>query len=303
MVLTLNLTTGPNFFIIGAAKAGTTTLYEVLKQHPQVYMSFIKETLFFSNDNYYEKGLEWYTRNFFSGAGGFAARGEATPNYLYWSNKVATRIRVFENEPTKFVVILRDPVQRAYSWYWNSIKDGRENETFENALALEQDRLEANREVFQRSGQMLYGYFQGGCYATLLKPFLDNFSREQFIFILQDDLKTEFVDTCENLLKFLRVDENIPIKQSRNNIASMPRNRTFHYLLKRQNNVTEWLKNIVPLKLRYLVKQKLLNANLRSLKYPPINPDTEKILRVRYADENIALGKIINRDLSAWLPK
>ena len=175
-------------------------------------MSFIKEPLFFSNDNYYDKGLEWYARNFFHGAEVFSTRGEATPNYLYWSEKVAPRISISENQPSKFVVIFRDPVQRAYSWYWNSVKDGRENETFEAALALEPSRLDSNHEVFQTTGQMLYGYYQGGRYAALLKPFLDIYSREQFLFILQDDLKTEFVATSRNLFKFLQILEILLLK-------------------------------------------------------------------------------------------
>ncbi len=303
LVIGMNLTTLPTFFILGAAKAGTTTLYDVLKQHPQVYMPFTKEPLFFSNDKYFKKGVGWYTQTFFSGAEAFPARGEATPHYLYWSHKVAPRIYSTQAQAAKLIVIFRDPVQRAYSGYWDAVKDGQENETFETALALEPSRLEANYGTFQQTGQMLYGYFQGGCYATLLKPFLDIFSREQFLFILQDDLKTEFVATIRNLFKFLQIEENLPIQPAQNNPASLPRNQAFHNWLKKQNNVREWFKAFIPLNLRYLVKQKLLNANLRSVKYPAMKPETEAVLRTRYIDENLALSKIINRDLSAWLPR
>ena len=109
----------PNFLIIGAAKSGTTALYDLLKQHPQVYLPFDKEPLFFSRDDYFAQGAEWYAERYFKEGESFRARGEATPHYLYWAEKVAPRIaRTFGGRPPKFIAIFRDPVQRAYSWYW-----------------------------------------------------------------------------------------------------------------------------------------------------------------------------------------
>ncbi len=149
----------PNFLIIGAAKAGTTSLYDLLKQHPQIYLSFVKEPMFFSHDDNYRRGPEWYARAFFSGAQGCLERGEASPHYLYWSEKVAPRIKmVYGQMPVKYIVILRDPVERAYSWYWNMVKEGMEDLPFETAVDLEEERLQEHQSELQQAGGMLYGY-------------------------------------------------------------------------------------------------------------------------------------------------
>ena len=190
----MNFTKLPNFFLIGAAKAGTTSLYDILKQHPQVYLPFQKEPMFFSNDNNFNRGMEWYSHTFFQQAAGYPARGEATPHYLYWSDKVAPRIRqIYEMNEIKFVVILRDPVKRAYSWYWNMVKEGMEELTFELAIKEEDHRLKDNQNTLQKTGAMTYGYIKGGCYSTALQPFLDNFPRQDFIFILQEDLNSGYL--------------------------------------------------------------------------------------------------------------
>jgi hypothetical protein len=135
----------PNMFILGAAKAGTTTLYNLLKQHPQVFLSFDKEPMFFSRDDYYSRGIEWYIDTFFKNSGEFTIRSEATPHYLYWAKKVSARIHaVYASQPIKFLVILRNPIQRAYSWYWNMVSEGRESLSFLDALLAEERRIREN---------------------------------------------------------------------------------------------------------------------------------------------------------------
>src|SRR3712207_4809254 len=105
----------PNLFIVGAAKAGTTALYDYLAQHPEVFLSRVKEPMFFSREDYYARGLDWYEAEYFGGAEDYPVRAEATPHYLYWSEKVAPRIKeVYGERPVKFIASFRDPVSRAY---------------------------------------------------------------------------------------------------------------------------------------------------------------------------------------------
>ena len=109
----------PNLFIIGAAKSGTTTLYSILNAHPEVYMSPEKSPRFFSKDDLYLKGLNWYASKYFSGSGNYPIRGEATPSYLALANLTAPRIqKAMVGKKIKFIVIFRDPTERAYSHYW-----------------------------------------------------------------------------------------------------------------------------------------------------------------------------------------
>lgn len=292
----------PEFFILGAAKAGTTSIFHLLKQHPEVYLPFAKEPMFFSNDRNYAKGLHWYMQTYFSGTSRFPARGEATPHYLYWSDKTAPRLyAAYGEKPVKLIVILRDPVKRAYSWYWNMVREGRENVSFEEALALEAGRLSANQTKLRSEGHMTYGYFRGGCYASQLQQFLEYFPRQRFLFILQDEMKVDFKNVIRQLLAFLHVNDQVSLRSVRSNTSAVPQSPTVHAWLTRQTGFREWLKAFIPPRVRYALKSRLIRANLHAVEYAPMSPETEKALRLRYADEVLALGNIIGRDLSAWM--
>jgi hypothetical protein len=294
----------PNFLIIGAAKAGTTTLFELLKQHPQVYLPFFKEPMFFSHDDNYRRGADWYVRTYFKRAAASLARGEATPHYLYWSEKVAPRIRqVYGEAAIKFIVIFRDPVRRAYSWYWNMVKEGREELPFEAALEQEARRLHENNANLQRTGVMTYGYVRGSSYASALQPFLDIFPHRDFLFLLQENLNQDFSETMRGLLEFLELDPSILPRPISSNPASLPRSRRMQDFLRRQSGFREFLKGVFPLRLRNPVKTALLQFNARPVEYPNLDPVLEAKLRVRFAPEVRRLEKMIDRDLSAWLPE
>ena len=294
----------PNFLIIGAAKAGTTTLFDLLKQHPQVYLPFNKEPMFFNYDDNYRRGLEWYSRTFFRRAAPNLARGEATPHYLYWSDKVAPRIRqVYAQAPIKFLVIFRDPVGRAYSWYWNMVKEGREELPFDAALEREPRELLEHLGILRQAGAMTYGYVRGSCYASALQPFLDHFARQDFLFLLQEDLVNDFSATVPKLLEFLNLDPAILLRPVSSNQATMPRSRRVQSWLRGQSGFRDLLKELIPLQLRLTIKTSLLQANTRLAAYPPLDPVIAAELRARFAPEVRRLEDVIDRDLSAWLPQ
>ncbi len=292
----------PNFFILGAAKSGTTTLAELLRRHPQVFLPFDKEPMFFSRDAFYTRGPDWYARTFFQGAAGFPARGEASPHYLHWSETAAPRLKgVYRDEPARFILIFREPAQRAYSWYWNMIKEGREDQPFEQALALEDQRLNDQVETLRAAGSMQYGYARGGCYAGLLEPFLARFPRENFLFLLQEDLREEaFESAWTRLLAFLNVDMSVPAIPEARNPAALPRSRRLQQVMTGSGRLKEWIKRILPQQARYRFKSAVLAANARVTQYPPMRPETERALRLRFQAENRRLEEIIGRDLSSW---
>jgi len=300
----INYSKLPNFFLIGAAKAGTTSLYDLLKQHPQIYLPFNKEPLFFSQDSIYELGLNWYSRAYFKRAFKYPARGEASPHYLYWSEKVAPRIKsTYGNVPVKFIAIFRDPVFRAYSWYRNMVKEGREDLPFELALDQEIKRLEIHQESLKRTGAMTFGYEFGSCYASNLQPFLNNFPRQNFFFLLQEEMNTNFRATIAALFEFLEIDPIVTINSVSSNPASISRSDQLQHWLNIQSRSREVLKRVIPIKIRYQVKKVLLNANAQPTKYSSLDPVVETKLRSRFAPEIRKLEKIIDKDLSAWLPK
>jgi hypothetical protein len=292
----------PTFLIIGAAKAGTTTIFDILKQHPHLFLPYAKEPMFFSHDDNYSKGLDWYTNTYFKGSDLYPSRGEATPHYLYWSEKTAKRISyAYENGYIKFIVILRDPVARAFSWYGNMLKDGTENLSFGEAIRIEDQRLKDNEPELHRTGSMQFGYFKGGCYATLLQPFLELFPKEKFHFILQEDIIEHHEKMTTDLLTFIGVDSNILLKPVRSNSASMPYSSALHGWLRNRSNMKEYLKKIIPFKLRYKLKIQVMNANLKPVKSSKMDDETNNSLRKRYKEEILSLQTIIDRDLSSWM--
>ena len=300
----IDFTKLPNFFILGAAKAGTTTLFDLLKQHPQVYLPFNKEPMFFSHDDNYKRGTDWYIRTYFQQAVNFPVRGEATPHYLYWSEKVATRIQhLYAGSPVKFIVMLRDPVSRAYSWYWNMVKEGREELPFADALVMEDERLKKNWDSLHYTGAMTYGYMRGSCYATALAPFLDLFPIKDFLFLLQEDLDKEFSESPNRLHEFLELDPHDTFQPVTSNQATQPRSKRVQNWLRKQSRVRCFLLSFFPMRFRYAVKTRLLQSNARQAQYPRMDPGLESELRKKFAPEVKKLAQILQRDLSCWLPQ
>ena len=291
----------PNLFIIGAAKAGTTALYNYLTQHPQVFLPQVKEPMFFSREEYYARGVDWYQDWYFEGAEDYPVRAEATPHYLYWSEKAAPRIKeAYGERPVKFIVSFRDPVSRAYSFYWNMVREGEEDLDFREALRVEECRLEQNRFELYQLGEMVYGYSAGSRYASLLQPYLELFSRENFFFVLQDDLKSRVNETCEEISDFLGIESSVQINPSNSNPAAMPRSRLIHKALRQRSLFKDFVKPFIPIRVRRSLKKKMMQINLKETPYVPLDPQLAHELRLSYRTEIEELEKITGKDLSSW---
>jgi hypothetical protein len=184
----------PNFLIIGAAKSGTTALHSYLDQHPQIFMTPDKETNFFTFEgqtlNFQgpgDEGINSFSitrpaqyQQLFSGVSGEKAIGEACPLYLY-DPDTAQRIKSQLPE-VRLVVILRNPVDRAYANYLHLIRDGREPcADFEQALQQEPHRVQQGWEWF-------WHYTQQGFYGQQLARYSQCFDREQIRVYLYEDL-------------------------------------------------------------------------------------------------------------------
>jgi hypothetical protein len=163
----------PDFLIGGAPRSGTTWLYHLLDRHPEVYMArpVVPEPKFFLVDELYCRGLDEYSKTWFADVPPGRKAGEKSTNYL--ESPVAAE-RIHRDLPdVRLVFILRNPVDRAYSNYLWTKRNGLETEDFETAL-----RLEAAREA-STPGTLRYArphaYFSRGLYAELLQPFLDRF--------------------------------------------------------------------------------------------------------------------------------
>ena len=227
-------------------------------------------------------------------------RAEATPHYLYWSEKVAPRIKeVYGERPAKFVVSFRDPVSRAHSWYWNMIREGREDLDFDEALRVEEYRLEQNRSELYQLDWMVYGYSAGSRYASLLRLYLELCSAEDFFFVFQDDLKSQEVDDVCAGLVYTRLESSIQISSSNSNPAAMPRSTLLHKAIRQRSPLKEFIKPFMPGRVRRRLESKVMQANLKETPYAPLDPQLAYELRLSYRTEIEKLEKITGRKLSS----
>jgi len=290
----------PTFLIIGAAKAGTTTLYDLLRQHPQVYLPDVKEPAFFCDDEYYARGMAWYREAFFRDAATASVRGEATSTYLYWGDKVVPRLdHAYGRDLPKVIAIFRDPVSLAHSFYWHSVREGRETLDFSSALAAEPARLAANRTYLRRRGRIVFGYSEVGRYATHLAPYLARFPPDRCLFLLTDDLG-DFSSLVARLESFLELDHAPGLTPTRSNAAALPRSPTLHRWLRKRSPLKEILKPVLPAPFRHRLKMRAIEANLKPFRVPPLDAQLASRLRRHYAGETRRLEEIIGRDLSSW---
>lgn len=196
----------PDFLIIGVQKAGTTSLFNYLAEHPQIDVPLRKEVHYF--DVRYERSERWYRAHFPpSSTLGQTLTGEASPAYLFYEG---VEQRVAELLPeVKLIVLLRDPVHRAYSHYQQSGRKGFETLDFSAAMRAEAERLAAPGEPLLRdrvSGTVAlrkYSYLIRGHYAEQLERWFALFPRERFLIMKSEEMFADPQQTCDQVFDFL----------------------------------------------------------------------------------------------------
>ncbi|MGE0449177.1 MAG: sulfotransferase domain-containing protein [Vicinamibacterales bacterium] len=290
----------PDFLIIGAAKAGTTTLYEILRQHPQVFLPAAKEPAFFSDDSCFEKGVAWYRETYYRNAGEARRIGDATSMYLAWGTKVVPRLAgAYGGSLPRIIAIFRDPVALTHSYYWHSVREGRETLPFRDALDAEATRSAQHQAYLERSGRLFYCYRQVASYATHLEPYLAHVPASRRLFLLTDDLK-DFPALVRRLEAFLELDHAPDLQPAVSNAAAMPRSHALQRWLRKRSVLKEIVKPIVPERIRQQWKMRAIAANLTPFTIPALDPDLARDIRRHYAPEMRRLEAIVGRDLSAW---
>jgi hypothetical protein len=297
----------PNFLLVGAAKSGTTALANTLERHPEVYFCPIKEPKFLSTgvapspmngpgDDLVEsiavRDLESY-RALFEGVNGVPAIGEGSVDLLFFAGGVNPRIRELLGDP-KILIVLRDPVERAFSAYKQLIRDGRERLSFEEAIQAEDDRRSRNWEF-------MWYYTAVGRYADQVSSFLDAFSRVHVA--LYDDLRADPDAVLDGVLRFLEIapDPSLRIKTG-HNPSAIPRNP----LVRKLFAVGPAKLSLYRLLLRLGISETFVLGcvdRLRSRHSAELRmaPETRQLLREQFREDVERLQEILDRDLSAWL--
>lgn len=286
----------PNFFLIGAPKAGTSSLFHYICQHPQVFGSRVKETHFLCNEEKYARGVDWYLNRYFSGAEDYPARGEATPHYLRFVDVVPSRLReMVETQSVQLVVILRDPVERAWSHYlFRRSHKVDENESFQVLF---------EREVKKWDGTPETGgyYFYPGLYGFQIERWLKYFPRDSFLFLKLDHLKSRPQKTVQKVFRFLGISYDIKVDTSkRKNVTGKPR---FHFIRKMLRNIPKLrklFKLIVPLHFQHQIQRRMNNFFVESYNEgkPQISDETAKELKEYYYEDINRVEKLTGLDIS-----
>lgn len=293
----------PNFIVIGAMKSATTSLYSYLKQHPDIFMTKVKEPMFFNNYKNekiyktfgsklrkYHNIEEYYS--LFDDVDGQVSIGEASPSYIYSVN--AARL-IKDNLPNvKIIAILRQPTDRAYSNFIHARRSGKEPiDDFQKAIEAEEIRIKNNYSP-------LFHYINKGYYSTQLSRYYNYFPKENIKVFLFEDIINDTHETLNNIFNFLGVDSSFQIDVSKKyNISGQPRG-FFGFLLKKMRYY-----RLMP---KFALSDYLPNFIIRIL-FSSVYTDVEKIskefrnnITERYFSEEIkSLQKMIGRDLSNWL--
>ena len=299
----------PNFLIIGAAKAGTTSLYHYLKQHPQVFMCPVKEPIFFALegskarfhgpgdqetvDGYSVTSYQDYCA-LFQNVSSETAIGEASTLYLY-DNSSDTIKRLQHYVPdVKLISVLREPVERAYSHFLYMVgKHSEPLNDFPQALAEEEWRSRDN-------WWPAWHYKKMGFYYAQLKPFFDAFEPSQMAVYLYEDLVTDPSQLMRSLFEFLGVDEtfNPDMGIHHNIISGKPKNKLLNDFLTKPNLVRTGLQPLLPCGWSKKIAAKIRAQNLSK---PPLPLEVRKQLAPSYREDILKLQDLIERDLSHWL--
>lgn len=290
----------PNFLVIGAARSGTTSLHHYLRQHPQIFMSLIKEPNFFA----YDRGVDmrWTDRfpiqsmedyaALFSAVRTERAVGEASTVYLY-NSAAAERIKATLSD-VRLIVMLRDPVERAFAGYLEVAQRGTERRSFAEAVL---DIRKGASSLYREKSF----YFEKSFYHRHLSAYMDRFGPSRLSVHLYDDYKADPKAVLRSLFRFLGVDDAfLPDMSVKHNVSGLPKNRLVERLL-RPRGITRAIKHRLPARGRRAIDDAIAAVHQRNRVKPAIDPDTRQELIGLYRDDILKLQDLIRRDLTDWL--
>lgn len=308
----------PNFFILGAAKCGTSSLCRYIGQHHDVAFSNPKEPVFFEAE--YEKGLDYYIRTYFSDWHGEARVGEARHRNLFLPY-VPQRIRASYPD-ARLIVILRNPTDRAFSDWLMRRRSLHEGLDFDAAIAADLSRIESGMDFSTAEGIRAWQehslllrqakarapspgerlralryrtYVDSGYYARQIQRYMGLFPRRQLKVVLLEDLAADPHRVVGELWRFLALDSEVRLADTApSNVRRKPTTETTRY----------WARALLGDPLLAKVPGRLRQAGVSLLDRwapaPRMSQETRGFLVSHFAPHNRALEALVDRDLSHW---
>jgi hypothetical protein len=240
-----------DFFLIGTQKAGTTSLYQYLVQHPEIYFSEVKELRYFIDEGIYSRG-ENYLNNFFYNYAGQKLVGTSHVHML--CSPEAPKRTADYNRNAKLIVILRSPLDRAVSAYLYAKKNGWEKQaaTLSQAFEMEKKRITSNPVNFDLL------YFHNGLYFKHLENWRKFFSKENFIIVTDAQLKLFPQETVNRIFPFLNISEFYIDTSKKYNTRSDVRSADLQQLLLSRTGYKKVLGKILPDSLKVKIRSKII---------------------------------------------
>ena len=284
-----------DFFIVGAPKAGTTSLYHYLNEHPDIDMSSQKEPDFFSY-RYLQKQNLYYGKKRIDTIDKYHSlfkrdniklRGEASVSYLFYED-VPQRIIKY-NPNAKIIIMLRNPIERAFSHYLMDYRLGLISENFD-AIIKSELKSSYNNLFYQQ-------YILISEYALQVKRYLSAFPKKNIHFIYYEDFKENTNIIVSKVFLFLGIDDGFtPSLQKKYNIYSQPKIRIIHYLYS-----FFYLRRVLSIIFPKILINRIRKAFFRSDIKPELSESSRRILKRHFESDVKELSKILNKDLVKWI--
>lgn len=274
-----------HFFCIGAQKAGTTTLRDALSLHPDIYVPGKREAHFVDVNEHFERGTKAFFQKHYFDYASQPIIGNINPSLQLERRSIDRILQTFGTE-CKFIFILRNPVERAYSHYLMSVKRGIEKLSFADALAQEQYRIahpQSHPGYYTQEPSHFeknhYGYRLRSTYAGTIQYLFNTVGRNKVLILFFDELITHQNDVLSQVCRFLNVKEIQAWKQNiHSNEAKKPRSVALASWFHHHSSTKSFLKKLLPdAQLRKKIRQFVLSKNLI-----PIDADEKKINAADY---------------------
>ncbi|MEZ4864531.1 MAG: sulfotransferase [Caldilineaceae bacterium] len=293
----------PTFLVAGAMKSGTTAIYQYLIQHPEVYLSpDCKESRFLTGLSP-ETDPEICARipvvtslaaysALFQNAKPAQRIGEVDPWCLVLYDRAIPRIQQYLTAESRIIIFLRNPVDRAYSNYYQGARQEFMTRTFKQIIA----DVESGHPVDWYERLIL----EAGNYFEAIRAYLSTFGTDRVKIILYDEFRNAPMHIYKEICAFIEVDETfIPDMSYTANKGGIPRSKALHRFLTQKTIVTQVLRPFAPVNFRRKLRYYLINRNLKT--YPSLDTELRMLLTDYYRTDVEQLQQLLNRDLSGWL--
>lgn len=289
----------PNLLIVGAAKSGTTSLHNYLKQHPDFFMTDHKEPHFLINNEIGVKRVHKAVttlsdyQKMFEGSSEYKYRGESSVMYLPFPDITIRNIKKYLNKDVKIIIMLRNPVERAFAGYLHNVRyNTSENLSFEEAIEKSEERYQKTNDMTPDTR-----YLHVGMYYNQVKKYIDEFGKNVHV-VIYDDYVSNINRSIKRVFDFLKVN-NIEMDTSQRHMVGgwIFKNPILRKLMVSKNGLKSFVKLLLP---SSSLRKKIRTIIMRfgTSKTPELTTKMRKFLEDYYRDDIVKLENLIDKDLN-----